>query len=384
MQRSARIHAATLPAGLFLAAAILVTGCGKPNTGVTPAPQDSVFTVIGQFRTQTFAQDVALVDDRLFIAENYSYTGVYDFSDPTSVSPVDTLVEPTFQPAKFISIEPETNLIFVNYRSDTRAYRLDELTYANLQFGSSRVRDMLTCTRYDTVAPQYDPSTLTYTLVTQVILADEDNSDAFSKDYIFPDSIYNEGLDTTFYMFTTTRENVGLSYQGQSPIGLAFYQGPDTIAVGLADFGVGIGNLSDAVPFPGEWLDVVDTPGEASHLVVEGDYIYAADGFAGLAIIDAEDPHALEYAGGWVTSGLDHGVSIAVYEDKLALMDQYDGIYLLRIIDPNGQAFNGEYVEYMGLYAVREPTSVTFTDDGLMLVTSKGEGLTVLELKYPD
>jgi hypothetical protein len=161
-------------------------------------------------------------------------------------------------------------------------------------------------------------------------------------------------------------------------VGLAYFNGFDTLAVGFADLGVGVVDLSipnPGVVLSGEILSVVDTPGEVTKLAVLGDYIYAADGYAGLAIVDAGNPTNLEVVYSWKTEGLDYCEGIAVNDDFLVLMDKYDGVYILSMANPT-------IPEYLGQFEIREPTSIQFDGEYLM-ITSKYEGLTVLELLYP-
>lgn len=168
-----------------------------------------------------------------------------------------------------------------------------------------------------------------------------------------------------------------MTYHGQAPVGLAFTAGYDTIAVGLADFGVGMASMAETINQDniGEFLDVVDTPGEATHLAVQDGYIFAADGFNGLAIIDANIPYDLGYVTNWTAAGLDNAVDIAVYDKYLAIADEENGVYFVDITQ-------AEHPVYISSFQTIKPTSLNFSDDGLLLITSHEDGLTVIEFSY--
>ncbi|HHE46424.1 MAG TPA: hypothetical protein ENL08_01815 [Bacteroidetes bacterium] len=365
---------------------VSVSGCGNPNDAVYPEdtgqPADP-FTILSVVYTQTFALDAFVYTDslqnkRLIIGEDYSSLGIYDFNDPTAITPVDTLLddpEGNYNPSRYVRVEPEVNMILVVTPQNFRAFRLDSLDYNGYTKGSTRIRDILVTLRTGNYYYE-EGGWKDNALYAQIITADEDAGDAFAVDYVIQDTVEA----TQYVRFIGNRFANGLTYYGQAPVGLAFYSEPDTIAVGLADFGVALADVTPDLIYPagqnGEWISFADTPGEATHLAVENGYIYAADGYEGLAVVDATDPDSLEYLLNWKLPDMDHVVDVAVFDHHLALMDKYDGVAFLDVSDPADPV-------YVGFFDVREPNSVRFTSDGLLLVASNYAGVSVLEMDFP-
>ncbi|MDP8206756.1 MAG: hypothetical protein P9L92_08855 [Candidatus Electryonea clarkiae] len=373
--RRIRVYKALVAVLMMTFSLLFLQCCGNPNN---PIISDSVepYTVLSITPTYSFPNNVAISNGKLYLAQNFPEVLIYDFSNTGTLTLIDTLIDDVEDPVHFIGVAEDMNILFVNYKSNTRAYWLDELLFTNFEFGSSKVRDLLAVSRTDTVVSEYDNDYHSAD-VAMLLTADSDAEDAFAKDYIFYDSLeYN---DSTRYDFRHVRQAVGLHYSGQAPLGLAFASGYDTLVVGLADFGVGVADMSNTLGQSdhGDWIGFADTPGEATHLKAEGGYAYVADGIAGLAIVDISDLLAPEYVTSWRIDGLDHAVDIAIHGNALALLDQFDGVYLLNISDPENPVHVGEYL-------VREPTSVTFSDEGFLVITSHGEGLTILELISPE
>ncbi len=369
-------HGSHRLASLFLLLALafpLLHGCGEPNDPVIPPTQASEFDTLTVIQTQAFAQNTAVVDGKLYLSQNFFEVLVYDFSDPSAPVLEDTLmINPSEANGRYIDLVEDSPFIVVNNNLNTGVYFKDSLTFANFSLGSSGVLDMLVLSRMDSVVLDYDYQNH-YVPVLAILLADR--GDDLSMDYVFRDCTYVavDSLGGVWNM--PPRPISGQGYFGRNPEGLAVLNGPDTLACGLGDLGVGSVNISPNVRNNIDWLSVVDTPGEATHLTVQNGYIYAADGTGGLAVIDATDISNLEYVANWSASGLDHVIDVAVQGNYLALLDKFDGVVFLDITEPAAP-------EYMGMYEVREPTSVRIEDNNIVLITSVGEGLAVLELTY--
>ncbi len=364
---------------LFLLTFLLVTGCGEPNDPVKPDTPELPYDIVDIVSTTAFVNDIDVdtFRNQLVVAFNYSDIGFYDFSDPYNITPVDTLFdEQNSLPAIYISVEPAMDFIAVVNPENYRTYYLDSFTWGRFTKGSRHMEDVITTVRRADILLE-SGLTLQDTLVAQVITSDTDVGDAFAVDYAIQDTIIL--FEEVIPRFWIERVATGLvNYAGEASAGLAFYEEPDLVAAGMMQFGIGIADVSPELVAGfegnGEWISFADTPGEATHLAVQDGWIFAADGYMGLAIIDATDMHNPEYVSSWKTDGLDHAIDVAVFGDVVALMDEYDGVYFIDVSVP-------EAPEYLGQYELREPNSVMFTDDGYLLIASDYEGITVLTMK---
>lgn len=119
---------------------------------------------------------------------------------------------------------------------------------------------------------------------------------------------------------------------------------------------------------------IVDTPGSAFDVAVEGNYAYVADGGSGLRVIDVTDPYAAFDRGNKVTGGFANG--LAVSNGYVYMADGGRGLAIFDVSDPDnplaiGNADtpgNANDVALSGRYA--------FVADG-------GIGLSVVDISDP-
>ncbi len=351
--------------------AVLLTGCGEPNDPVIPVDSGNHYEKLTVIQTQAFAEDAFVQGDELYLSQNFTDVLVYDFSNPSNPSLINTITINQEEPSvRRVGLTSESPFIAVNTSLNTQVFWKDSLNYAGYTFGSSGVLDMMVITRMDSVVLQLDYHNHSVQ-VFAILLTDK--GDNLSMDYIWRDCVAAGDSFSSFWNSARVISQAG--YYTRNPEGLAVLNGYDTLAVGLADLGVGAVNISYMFRNDVEWLSIADTPGEATHLTKAGDYLYVADGAAGLAIIDASNPIDLQYVKNFDTDGLDHAIDIAISGKYLALLDQYDGVLFFDISDPVNP-------EFMDMYVIREPTSVSIVDNNIVLITSVEEGLAVLELKY--
>ncbi len=345
-----------------LGAAALLLGCGKANEPAVPTPSPAAYEVVSTIGTWGFAQSLDLVGDTLFVAENSAGVGVYDFSTPSSPVRVDTALLPAR--ARLVRAEPAMNALFVNSPDLTRILWYDSLRFdSDNILGSQGVRDLETRVRRDMVETQL--GNLYDTLVVQALIAD-------ISDGVQVATVFHDELDVVFF---GNLIKIRLNYFGAQPLGVAQTGSLDTIAVGLGDVGVGLADIEKSTAPDGVWLGFADTPGEATHLAWQDGFLYVADGIAGLSVIDATDPSDPSLAANWDTTGLDHAIEVAVDGSRLALVDEFDGVYLFDVSDP-------VHPVKKDFFEVREPTDAVFLDDGLLIISSLEQGLTVLRLHF--
>ncbi len=112
-----------------------------------------------------------------------------------------------------------------------------------------------------------------------------------------------------------------------------------------------------------------DTPGNARGIKLQGDYAYIADGKSGLMVMRIHGPDRPELAAQLLLAG--DCRSIEVREGYAFLAAQDGGIHIVDIRNPASPQLAGTIVT---TYA----TGVALTDDGLLVVSDRTDGLYVL------
>jgi|GEM_PF-603287 len=131
---------------------------------------------------------------------------------------------------------------------------------------------------------------------------------------------------------------------------------------------------------------VIDTPGDARAVAVDGATAYVADGAAGLQIVDTSSagPKAVPgIAATWATRDICRDVKVAVGRDRtlfpptayLALGDR--GLEVLEITDAQAPKVRGRHE------APRPVNRVTLGPNGLVLLANDSAGLRVLDVADP-
>jgi hypothetical protein len=122
-------------------------------------------------------------------------------------------------------------------------------------------------------------------------------------------------------------------------------------------------------------LRIVDTPGVAQDVFVDGDYAYVADMAGGLRIIDIRDPAAAHEINSIDTGDSTHGVWV---DGGIACLA--DGNCGLRIIDCTVPSSPQE----LGSTPVRGTALRVQVADSLAFVTSVGGGISAFDITVPD
>ncbi len=359
----------------FLLVILTLTGCGKRSTPANPT-ESTFFEAIGETGTRGLALDIDLEGDRIYVAEKTAGIGVYDASDPTNI----TLIErfPVNGRAEIIDAIPELGCMIAHINAgfdDNQIYFLDDFFDGEVTFhGSGGVSEILSVMIRDSVRSQNLPMPTVEADVARILFADASSEDGIQVVHVWLDSAdYGE---PEFEMIYSKEERLNLTLSGKSCSGVAAIEDFNTIAVSYLDLGVAFGNISKEVEEQdGEWYSDVDTPGEARGLTYEDNHVFVADGIGGLAVINVTDIFNPELVATWKIDGLDHAIAVFVRNDRLILIDQFDGAYFLDVMDPANPVF-------IDVYEVREPTSAVFVEDQIVIISSLEEGLTTLELKF--
>ena len=117
-----------------------------------------------------------------------------------------------------------------------------------------------------------------------------------------------------------------------------------------------------------------DTPGNALDVAVVGDYAYVADGTEGLVIFAINGPDEPVQTGSFDLSGFCK--SIVVRDDLVCLAAAGGGIHFLDVSNPAKP-------QYLGTVSTTYANDLVLTEDGLVLVCDRDDGLVILGGRGP-
>ena len=344
-------------------------GCGSPND---PTDEGEGYTLISTYKTRGHARDVAVDGNTIYVSENNYGISRMDVSNPANPVVTDHYITP--QAPRLLRVAPWNNLLIAVYSDGLQGFLLgDTLGTDRLVFGSGSVYDL-----------ELFPDTLTtlslwdnqqhFTEGTRALRCDL--NDGMHATYVFPDSgKLTSGERDTLKHFSVI-DPFEIDLYGNGVRAVCSIDGYHLVGVAAGDNGIAIAEMDEGVDSDcGRWLSDIDTPGDARELVHHDGYLYVADMIGGLAIIDIRTPTNPQYVTSWKPSGLDHARNIEVDDNRLALVDEYDGVYFLDISVPSKPVLKAHF-------DIREVNSVRFLEDGTAIVASNKEGLSFLRLDF--
>ena len=324
----------------ILIAAIFV-GCGERNSPIAPSPS---FRLLGEIQTPGWAQDVAVLNDTAYVADNLGGITVIDIHDVSNPEYVESW--PSSRLVKRIKVAPVNRLLFT-YESGSnygmKIYSIDQKMMVSEGF-SSGGRDL-------------------------AILEEPGSFWAFATDV-------SDGLVGNKYMYT---QGYWLVEDAIVPFlpPLGEYRGMDIVGDsliytclderGVIAVGVDL-ELTANAPDSIGWAD---TPGAARDVVYQDGYLYIADYFNGLIVMDASEPSNLQVVAQATPRGVSRCTKVAIEGETAAVLDDFDGIYLFNISVPSAPI-------YMDLINLPEPSGLSFYN-GLLLTTDEALGLSIYQ-----
>jgi len=308
---------------------MLLLFCGRPEVTEPGAS----FTIIGDCSLPGYANDVELVDNLAYVANGQGGLQIIDISDPES----------TFVIAQYVAYGWDANAVAVR---DTFAYvalspsggGLLVLSIADPTQPFSVGQDG-SFSAYDVVAPPGDTM------------------------YVYVAGGYWFYVWDIHYLSYARR----LKTYGDI-IGVRMV---DTLAyLSCEQMGLWIFNLASQDTLP---LGMIDTPSNARNLFVQGDYVYIADGRAGLIIINATDPGNLAIVGEYDTDYYANAVYVS--GEKAYVADGDGGIEVVNVSDPSEPQYYGSIrTSYANGISVRGDTLyVADRDMGLVLIVEEAQ-----------
>ncbi len=310
----------------------LVILCGRPEV----SDETRTFEIVGTCTLPGYAQDVDIVDDFAYIANDQGGLQIVNISQPNSISVVGAYMS-------------EKSVVGVSVR-DTFAY----LAIAHSQGGMQIIN----------VAEPSEP-----------FYVGEDNwyygyglmAPANDTLYVFVAGGYwfvvedvSDPEYPTFVRRFSEPGNVRDVYVVDSLVYCAFEQ-----------MGIKIFNL--AKPDSEALVGWVDTPSNARNIFVEETMAYVADGRAGLIIIDISNPENPAIVGSYDTP--DYANDVFVLDDQAYIADGEGGIYVVDIGNHQEPSYSGKIkTSYANaVFAKEKFIYVADRDMGLVIITEVQE-----------
>ena len=298
---------------------------------------------MSQIQTPGLSQDVCVINDTAYVADNAGGITVIDILDASN--PVYIESWPSVQFVKRIKAAPQNRLVIAYETGGADGVKIYSIDSKQI------------------VAESFDAG-----------LRGLDVMEYVDSLWIIETDI-TEGLRGDLYVdigFWSWED--GLQWR---PAPLGEYRGivmaQDTIAFTCLDErGVMAWSL-DLVQttYPPDSIGWVETPGVAYDVAYQDGYLYIADYFAGLAVVDASDPTALNLVAQVVPHGASRCEKVAVDGTTAAVLDSYDGIYVFNISIPEAPIV----IDRIDL---PEPQGLAFSG-GRLLVVDAAEGLMIFQ-----
>ena len=320
----------------------ILIGCGERKSPLQPG---GYYRLVGEIQTPGWAKDVCALNDTAYVADNEGGIAVIDIRNVTNPVYIESWA--TLAPVKIIKVAPLNRLI-LTYEDEAGSATLDKLRMYSVDFNVQ-------------VAEAFDTGLTGFKYVegTETIwIYETDSNDGFAGDF------YQKYDSTTWF-----REDAINS--APPPMGICKeldLNGPTNGFVALDERGVlAFEIVADTLV----WLGGIDTPGAAYDLVYQDGYLYVADYFNGLAIINATNPDSLVLVSQIRPSGSSRCEKVIVQGTVAALLDTYDGIYVIDVSVPSSPSI-------IDFIALPEPTGLAFDGDRL-LVTDEDQGLLIFQ-----
>jgi hypothetical protein len=340
-----------LKAGLFAAVvlviiliSVLAIGCGERNSPIAPSPS---YRMLGAIQTPGWAQDVAAFDDTAYVADNMGGIAVIDIRDVSNPTYVESW--PSSRLVKQIKVAP-VNRLLLTYESTGNAgikiYSIDQKAMVS-EGGSSGARDIAVLETPGAPGSFWAFAT--------------DLNDGFLGNKYVDTEGYWIVLDAIRQLQPPFGEYRGMELVGDSLV-FACLDERGVIAVNM-DL-----ELTSNEP---DTIDWVETPGSARDVVYQDGYLYIADYFDGLIVMDATDPADMSIVAQVTPKGASRCTKVAVDGETAAVMDDFDGIYLFNISVPYAPV-------YLDLISLPEPSGLSFYN-GLLFATDEALGLSIYQ-----
>jgi hypothetical protein len=349
----------TLATILLAVSVIFLVSCAKRNPTQIPEPEGSEFKLISQTQTPGFASGVSLVGDRLYTAEDERGVFVWDISDLSLPTIIDTIKTST--EARHIEYAYESNVLVIHETNYITAIKhttdTSRVVFQPNETGVSNI-DIFERGLDNIIIGIVDPDESRGSFRVQIIHPDPDYPDDWWLDDISANLLDINGVPI-------------LGYNGLE------FDIPNSCAyLAHGQYGIDIAEVSlngDLIAL--SLLGTVDTYGYAEDIALCDDGVHAviADGPGGLQIFDISDKTNPVWVSGLIPSGVGDAIVVEVVGDTVYFLDRYDGVFAVDITNP-------EEPVLIAKYNAPAPTGIAIGEDNIIFVSDQDLGLIVLEL----
>lgn len=344
---------------LFTVSILLLVNCAKRNPTQIPDNEGPELTLVSQTQTPGWARDVSLVGDKIYIADDSHGVGVWDVSDLSSPTCVDTIH--TTSNARHVEFAYESNVIVILETDYVTTIKntpdTSKIVFQPNEPGISNI-DIYERGLDNIIIGTVDPT---------------ESIGSFKIQIIHPDPDYPDDDWWLIDIYAYLLDNNGVAIVGYNGLELDIpnscaYLANGQKGVDIAEVSINGDNIALSL------LGNTDTYGYAEDISLcdDGIHVIVADGPGGLQIFDVSDKTNPVWVSGLIPSGVGDAEVVKVKGDTAYFLDKYDGVFAVDISQP-------EEPVLIAKYNLPAPSGIVIREDNTVFVSDLDLGLIVLE-----
>jgi hypothetical protein len=325
---------------------MLFVGCGERNSPIQPEPY---YRLITEIQTPGWAKDVTVLDNIAYVADNQSGIALFNIQDALNPEYIETWQ--TMFPVKQIKAAPLNGLIIV-FEDEQGVATNDAMRIYSPETGAI-------------VGEMFDSGLWEFHFVEAVDtiwIVESDEGEGFRGNFV---RRYGD-------VWLADEEIPAVPAPIGRMKGMDFEAGLDDTLAFLCLDERGIMSISvDLMALTTDSLGWVETPGSAYDVDYSDGYLYVADYFGGLVVIDATDPGQMVQVAQVVPEGASRCEKVIAEGYMAVVMDSYDGMYVFDVSVPASPVL-------LDIIELPEPTGMKFYN-GWLLITDEARGLLIFQ-----
>lgn len=322
----------------------IITGCAERKDANTPyGPGGNALAYLGRVPVRGMAMDVAAVGNLAYVADEPFGISIYDLSDPSNPTYVDSIRLTDTLKVRMIAIDPTGRVAAIQQTNYIGVYDLKYKKYL-FPLGSSNNVEIQVVFVNDTLT---------------IYRADKDVTDGFTRES-YAATYYGDTLSFGFPLSSA------VYFYNQSVFGFALaFSERVFITKGTLGFCVADPSVSGTItPFA-----QLNVPGLVWDASLSGNILCLASGYEGLQTVDVTDPNDPLYRGSLSFYNSPDIQWVEAIGNRAYLLDNYDGVYATDISDP-------VHPKLIGDMSTSDPNNFCISGD-LVLVADLDMGLVV-------
>lgn len=330
-------------------------GCARGPGEIPLNEAKYALRLISETTTLGIANDVYVVGDRVFIADNEQGVTIWNVSNLSSPRIVDTI--PTIGGALMAKYSSLTDLLFVVENTPSGGITAYQC--------STKMRLV---TLYDRGVADFTFQELSHS--DSLVVAEVDGGLGASRGEGYRFHKLYRDLSLGIWM-----DDLRGSYLPSVGNYKGLYLYGDTTFIAYGEFGVDILRVNYGVfgNFPVERLGSTDTPGNAVSIALNRsrEYALVADYHKGLAIVDVSDRRSPRFVRSVKPEGFNRSFKVMAVGDTAYVLEQYWGVYAVDVSEPQSP-------RVIALHQTGRPTGIFVTSDHTLFISDEWRGLLIL------